>query len=237
MQNSGSFCSNCGQRLESGVSFCSNCASAVNPQIGTNNVNPQFRGGPQGSTRSVGFLLGVGILFMPYIFSWFTLRKGYSNLVRVVSLGWLGVVVAVLIASPPSSPNNNISNGKQGAVSQESTTGSGVPQAPPPTPMESPRESAARQLKLDFNWGKSGFGNVMEADFTITNPSDYAVKDLEITCTHFASSGTRIDSNSRTIYELVPAKGKKVVRNFNMGFINSQSKSSNCKIEDFELAD
>lgn len=39
--------------------------------------------------RSVSFLLGVGILLMPYIFAWFTLRKGHSALSRLVSFGWL----------------------------------------------------------------------------------------------------------------------------------------------------
>jgi hypothetical protein len=37
-------------------------------------------------TRRVGFLLGLGILLMPYIFSWFTLGKGYSSRVRFVAL-------------------------------------------------------------------------------------------------------------------------------------------------------
>ena len=32
-----------------------------------------------------GVLLAIGIFIMPYIFSWFTLRKGYSNLTRIVS--------------------------------------------------------------------------------------------------------------------------------------------------------
>jgi len=75
----------------------------------------------------------------------------------------------------------------------------------------------------------------MEADFTIQNPTQYMIKDMEITCTHFAKSGTEIDSNTRTIYDTVPAKGKKVIKNFTMGFIHIQASSSSCKIADLEI--
>jgi len=48
--------------------------------------------------RSVGILLGAGILFLPFIFSWFTLRKGHTAVARVVAFSWL---VILLVAAPP----------------------------------------------------------------------------------------------------------------------------------------
>ena len=39
--------------------------------------------------RSVGFFLALGILIMPPIFSWVTLRQGYSTLSRVLAFGYL----------------------------------------------------------------------------------------------------------------------------------------------------
>jgi hypothetical protein len=48
---------------------------------------------PAQPQRKVGILLGVGIFFLPYVFSWFTLRSGYSNLARGLSLGWLAILV------------------------------------------------------------------------------------------------------------------------------------------------
>jgi len=41
------------------------------------------------STRRVGLGLGIGILLIPVIFAWFTLREGYSTRARVVSFAWL----------------------------------------------------------------------------------------------------------------------------------------------------
>ncbi|HTI67923.1 MAG TPA: hypothetical protein VL460_10315 [Caulobacteraceae bacterium] len=39
--------------------------------------------------RKVGAGLGIGILLLPVVFSWFLLKAGYSMLARVLGLGWL----------------------------------------------------------------------------------------------------------------------------------------------------
>jgi hypothetical protein len=49
--------------------------------------------------RKVAIPLGIGIFLMPYIFSWFTLRKGYSKTARAVSLAWLIFIPALLVIS------------------------------------------------------------------------------------------------------------------------------------------
>jgi hypothetical protein len=97
---------------------------------------------------------------------------------------------------------------------------------------DDPREVLLRDVKLDFNWSKSGFGSVMVADFVIRNPTQYRFKDFEIKCTHLAPSGTVIDSNTRTIYEIVQPKSTKVIKGMNMGLIHSQVASSGCGITD-----
>lgn len=154
------------------------------------------------------------------------MQKGYSTLSKAISFGWLGLVVIMLIATPRNSQQRNTT----ATLSSSTSTTSAVS-----TPSESPKEAALRQAKIDFSWGKGGFGSVMEVDFTIQNPSNYTIKDIEVTCTHFANSGTEIDSNTRTIYESVPAKGKKIIKDFNMGFIHSQANKTSCAIEDLEV--
>ena len=44
-------------------------------------------------SREVSFFLGLGILFVPYIFSWLTLRSGYSTTVRCISFIWMFFVM------------------------------------------------------------------------------------------------------------------------------------------------
>lgn len=106
---------------------------------------------------------------------------------------------------------------------------------PLPSPSVISIEDAKKMVSFDYKWGKSGFDMVMEVDFTFTNRSPYPAKDITVTCTHFAPSGTEIDSNTRTIYEVIPANGKKIVKKFNMGFIDTQATSTTCKIDDLEM--
>lgn len=73
-------------------------------------------------SRKVGILLGLGILFMPYIFSWFTLRQGYSKLVRSVSIGWMifGFLLYFFLGSQnnvsPQAPTSSSSTATQELV-------------------------------------------------------------------------------------------------------------------------
>lgn len=100
------------------------------------------------------------------------------------------------------------------------------------------RDKALGNLSIkNFTWQKGGFGSVMTADFAFENKGDYDVKDITVRCTLVAASGTTIDSNTRTIYELVPARGTKAVKNFNMGFINSQAARSGCNVMNAEIGD
>lgn len=85
---------------------------------------------------------------------------------------------------------------------------------------------AANLEIVDFEWTKGGFGSVMEANFKIRNNGTDDLKDIEIECTHFAPSGTKIDSNTKTIYEVIKAGETKDFTGFNMGFIHSQAEKS-----------
>ncbi|MFB2670200.1 hypothetical protein ACE02U_15635 [Shewanella xiamenensis] len=48
--------------------------------------------------RKVSISLGLGIIFFPVIFAWFTLRKGHSTLARVLSFIWLAVILINVIS-------------------------------------------------------------------------------------------------------------------------------------------
>lgn len=104
-----------------------------------------------------------------------------------------------------------------------------------PIPTMITLQEAKQQVSLDYKWSKDGFGTIMIVDLVFTNSSPYPAKDITVTCTHYAPSGTEIDSNTRTIYEVIPAKGIKKVNDFNMGFIHSQASSTTCKIDDLEM--
>jgi hypothetical protein len=64
--------------------------------------------------RKMSILLGLGILLFPIIFTWFTLREGYSTLTRVVSMIWLilNLAGAFILALLTSVTSQGYSNGE-----------------------------------------------------------------------------------------------------------------------------
>ena len=103
-------------------------------------------------------------------------------------------------------------------------------------PRLSYKVQAMAATKLDVSWSKSGFGSVMMVNFTITNDSDLKIKDIKIRCTHYSQSGTKIDQNTSTIYEIIEDHSKKIISDFNMGFIHTQVHSTRCEIRDLVIA-
>ena len=91
-------------------------------------------------------------------------------------------------------------------------------------------------LNMDFEFAKSGFGSVEMINGTITNAGPTNVKDVKIECEGYAASGTKIDTNKRTLYQAVEAGKTLKFKDFNMGFINSQVKKTSCSIVGFEPA-
>ncbi|WP_339713129.1 hypothetical protein [uncultured Sneathiella sp.] len=89
-------------------------------------------------------------------------------------------------------------------------------------------ETALQIVK--WSWHKDGFDNIMMATFTIKNNATFNIKDAEITCNHSSPSGTEIDMNTRTIYEVFRAGTTRTIKDFNMGFIHPQASKSSCEI-------
>lgn len=80
----------------SGLSYSTSTPHRTNRQRGVQNLTSittqnNFDNNliTQPPTRHISALLLIGIALMPYIFVWFTLRKGYSNLTRLLCFGWL----------------------------------------------------------------------------------------------------------------------------------------------------
>ncbi len=87
-----------------------------------------------------------------------------------------------------------------------------------------------------FTWHLGGFNTVMLINAKINNKSSVAVKDLTLECQTFSKSGTLLSRTSKVIYELIPA-GKSIrVKEFSMGFVNSQSSKAYCKVADLAIA-
>ena len=90
---------------------------------------------PDASTppdKKIGIGLGIGIFFLPLIFAWFLLKKGYSTTARALGFTWMGLTLIAGIASPSNPPS----------VAPTNTNIAPQPkvQAPPPEPPKSSRQ-------------------------------------------------------------------------------------------------
>lgn len=147
--------------------------------------------------------------------------KKRGHLRPLLLLGLLAFIVAIIVNTSSDRSRN------QSPISPPADT-------PPPA---DPHDTAMSNTSITkFSWYKDAFDTIMKANFTIKNNGDVAVKDIEIKCVHSAPSGTVIDENTRTIYEIIPAHKTRTFRGFDMGFIHSQAASSSCHIEDLTLA-
>jgi hypothetical protein len=251
------FCSGCGQTIAEDAKFCAACgraksgavavtpsgaaaapALAPEPPVTRVVIVEPKRGGrlalksfflavilgaiftaalkdSSGGSRSIGMAISTGVA-AAYIITNLRKWKKANDIVKGQAIAW--TIAVLLLMSCLGSVV-----GSTGSGSTSNSTAS----------MVSPRDAIRNGVKLDYSWEKSGFGSVMVADFTFKNPTPYRFKDVEVTCNHFASSGTKIDSNTRTIYEIVEPKSTKVVKNMNMGFMASQVATSSCEITDF----
>jgi hypothetical protein len=95
-----------------------------------------------------------------------------------------------------------------------------------PDPIEHPE----RLVRIAaFDWSKARIED-MQANFTLASALPFAVKQVEVVCTHFARSGVEVASARRTIETLLPAHGRLEVRELDMGTIHAQASSSGCRV-------
>lgn len=186
---------------------------------------------PPATSRKVGIWLGIGIFLLPFVFSWFTLRKGHSSLARVISFIWLAVVIVVGFSQPGDQAADDPSN------PAAATAG------PAKTPEQLALEAAEAQRKAyerdpetaltlsNVTGAKGGFDTVLIISGTITNAADFAIKDPVIRCDLTGPSGTHIGSVRQDLFEIVPANGSKRFTELNMGFMaSSQTSGFDCVI-------
>ncbi len=161
-------------------------------------------------------------------------KCGHPNKVADHVSGWqvlftLGMCFVVIwwLATSDSTPVSGGSNTANTPDSKSVVASNNEP---------NPKSVAVSNIELkNLRWSKEGFGNVMQLSVTLINKGQRDVKDIELNCEHFSNSGTRIDSNKRIVYEIVPAGKSKTIKEFSMGFIHNQATKTFCHISDLVL--
>lgn len=98
--------------------------------------------------RNVGVGLGVGIVLLPIVFAWFTLRSGYSTLAKVLSFVWLAI--GVIVVSVSGKGDGGAASAGRGTPSPEATSVAPVPAASKDLSQATPRPAPAEPAKPEF---------------------------------------------------------------------------------------
>ena len=131
----------------------------------------------------------------------------------------VGSVLAIYVMFVWLMPSSQ--SGSTGTAAQTTTS------APDKLPDPSPKDG----LTLKHNrWWLDGFGTIMMLDVTIVNDNPYAVKDIHVECSLSGNSGTNISKADKVLYERIDAGQKKRFPKINMGFVDSQSTGTLCRI-------
>jgi hypothetical protein len=83
-------------------------------------------------TNKIGIGLGLGIIFFPVIFAWFTLRKGHGVGTRVAAFGWLAIVMMVWASNRGEQSLPAASANASASMQQASAALAEPSEAPPP---------------------------------------------------------------------------------------------------------
>jgi hypothetical protein len=102
---------------------------------------------------------------------------------------------------------------------------------------EARKQSEARRHKSltetvgfkSLAWRVNQLG-VVSIDFAANNSNPFAVKDLEVTCFLFATSGTKVGELSQRWLDVVPANRSVTVRGFVLGRAPGQAASADCAL-------
>jgi len=127
-------CAECDRMASDQAAACPHCGAPIAEQL-----LPTNKRAKQPADRHVGFVLGVGIFFVPAVFVWFLLRQGHSVASRVVGFVWLAVFLVGVASSERTAPQAPATSSSQ---SQSDKT------AEPPAPV---LEVSAQQLAQAYD--------------------------------------------------------------------------------------
>lgn len=140
-------------------------------------------------------------------------------ILRLIAAGVCGWFVVLFIEGLRNGPGVRPQEQAAAAVRQPTKL---------PLDFELPPDSATTLTV--HGWKKDGFGTVAVVDLTIDNRNTYAIKDILVSCYFSGKSGTTIQDKHETIFEIVPMKSKKRIRDFNFGFVDRQASGMRCDI-------
>lgn len=87
-------------------------------------------------------------------------------------------------------------------------------------------------VETNFSWHTEAFDRILIVNFKFKNKNNIDVKDILVECKTFSRSETQLDVKQFVIYDVIKSNKTKNINGINMGFINNQTYSASCYVED-----
>ena len=75
--------------------------------------------------------------------------------------------------------------------------------------------------------------SILNVDIKLINNGNEPIKDFFVTCATYGTSGTVLDMKSQKIFQTIEPYNQLVVKNINIGFVNSQTVNVNCSASSY----
>lgn len=103
--------------------------------------------------------------------------------------------------------------------------------AKPATSAEVPAASPLDGLRISSqSWRRGGLGSKALVTFTLRNANDYAVRDIEISCSFARRDGSHLTGRKRVISEAVEMKSRRTFTRVHVGFVNVNADKAKCAL-------
>jgi len=144
---------------------------------------------------------------------------------KTIALGSVACFVTIVVVLGINGP---------GAPATAPVAAAGVVE---PKPENLSRSQILANFRISaISWHKEAFGSVMVASFRLHNDNPMPLKDIEVTCASSGPSGSIIDKNTRTVYEVIRQRSLLEVDKLNMGFIRTETTDTKCRVTGYSRA-
>jgi len=103
----------------------------------------------------------------------------------------------------------------------------GLPAEAAPAPLKTPVDG----LKIaSQSWRRGGLGSKALVTLTLRNGNDFAVRDIEISCSFSRRDGSHLTDRKRVIADAVKMKSRKTFTKMHVGFVNVHAGKAKCAV-------
>jgi hypothetical protein len=110
--------------------------------------------------------------------------------------------------------------------------------APAPTDVVASAEAIAPEetapvdgLKISSQfWRRGGLGSNALVTLTLRNSNDYAVKDIELSCSFMRRDGSHLTDRKRVIHDTVAMRSRKTFVRLHIGYVNINAEQAECSL-------